>query len=97
MPRTRPGGRHLRAVCVPSADCRTYGPPILIGAEPLPPCRLCFEGSAPEEIERCRVEPDPPGMEGAVLEGMSDLDGEDRETVIAHALAAGDTRRPLPG
>jgi Fe-S-cluster containining protein len=74
--------------------CRTYGPPVLIGAEPLPPCRLCFQGSSPGEIERCRVEPDPTGMEDAIIEGMTVFDGEDRETVIAYALAGGRARSP---
>ncbi|RPI27207.1 MAG: YkgJ family cysteine cluster protein [Acidobacteria bacterium] len=48
-------------------SCRTYGLPILHEMEKLPPCSLCFQGSSLEEIENCRVEPDPDGLENAIL------------------------------
>jgi Fe-S-cluster containining protein len=61
-------------------SCRTFGPPTRIGGEDLPPCRLCFATAGPAEIERCRVEPDPAGIEDALLD-----DGT--ETLVAFALA----------
>ena len=64
--------------------CRTFGPPIRIGAAALPPCHLCFEGASEETIETCRVEPDPHGLEDRLL----DCVGEE-ETLIAFALAGG--------
>ena len=67
--------------------CRTFGGPVRIAGEDLPPCRLCFVGAPADEIDRCRVEPDRSGIEDAILEGMEALDGEERETLIAYALA----------
>lgn len=64
--------------------CRTFGPPIEIGGEPLPPCRLCFVGANEAEIERCRVEVDPRDLEGEILDTLVDYD---RETLIAFVLA----------
>jgi Fe-S-cluster containining protein len=61
-------------------SCRTFGPPVRIGAEDLPPCRLCFVGCGIAEIESFRVEPDPEDLEGALLAG-------ERETIVAFALA----------
>ncbi len=64
--------------------CRTFGPPIDIGGEKLPPCRLCFIGASTDEIERCRVEVDPEDKEGEILDALVD---HDHETLIAFALA----------
>jgi Fe-S-cluster containining protein len=66
--------------------CRTYGPPARFGAESVPPCRLCFVGAAPGEVERCRMEPDREGLEQAILAGIGAAAGEDWETLVAHAL-----------
>lgn len=60
-------------------SCRTFGPPTRIGGEDLPPCRLCFTTAGASEIERCRVEPDPEGVEDALIE-------EGTETIVAFAL-----------
>jgi Fe-S-cluster containining protein len=67
-------------------SCRTYGPPVRFGGRDLPPCRLCFVGAPPSEIEPCRVEPDPDGIEDAILERLR-KGGDDRETIIACAVA----------
>lgn len=67
-------------------SCRTYGPPVTFGGQDLPPCRLCFQGAAKETIEACRVEPDPGGLERAVLGRLERGDGEAGETVIAYAV-----------
>lgn len=71
--------------------CRTYGPPVRIGDEDLPPCRLCFAGAAPREAARDRVDVDPEGLEDRLLRRLLRA-GEPAvaETVVAFALA-----RPL--
>lgn len=63
--------------------CRTFGPPVRLGESDLPPCRLCFVGSSTEEVETCRAEPDPHGLEDRLVLGFHD----DSETLIAFALA----------
>jgi Fe-S-cluster containining protein len=68
-------------------SCRTYGPPVRFGGRDLPPCRLCFVGAPPAAIERCRVEPDPDRIEDAILDRLRKTDGDDRETIIAFAVA----------
>ncbi|HET8948379.1 MAG TPA: hypothetical protein VFQ07_15470, partial [Candidatus Polarisedimenticolia bacterium] len=52
----------------------------------LPPCRLCFTTSEPQQIEACRIEPDRDGFERAILQRMKRDDGESRETLIAWAV-----------
>ena len=64
-------------------SCRTFGPPVRIGDADLPPCDLCFQGSAPEEVEACRVEPDPHGVEDRLVRRF----GAGGETLIAFLLA----------
>lgn len=64
-------------------SCRSYGPPVRIGSEDLPPCRLCFGSAAPEEVERARVVIDPQGIEDRLLAEL----GDDEETLIAAVLA----------
>lgn len=66
-------------------SCRTFGPPVRIGAADLPPCRLCFAGSTREEIDACRVEPDPHGVEDRLVDRFHAGD----ETLIAFALLIG--------
>jgi Fe-S-cluster containining protein len=61
--------------------CRTFGPPVKVDGELLPPCHLCFEGVDEASIAACRVEPDPQGLEDRIL---ARLGGE--ETLIALAL-----------
>lgn len=65
-------------------SCRSYGPPVQIGNQKLPPCKLCFTEADRQEIERCRVEPDPDDLEGAVLAWFRNPTGE---TLISAALA----------
>src|SRR6185436_5539450 len=64
-------------------SCRTFGPPVRIGDADLPPCDLCFQGSRPEEVEACRVEPDPHGVEDRLVRRFQ----ADAETLIAFVLA----------
>jgi Fe-S-cluster containining protein len=69
-------------------SCRSYGPPVRIASEDLPPCRLCFVGSSAREIGRCRVEIDPENLEDRLLRRLL-REGEPAgaETVVAFALA----------
>lgn len=66
-------------------SCRTFGPPVLIGHEKLPPCRLCFTGASPAEIDAARVSIDPEGLEDRLLERYAER-GVAGETLVAFAL-----------
>jgi Fe-S-cluster containining protein len=67
--------------------CRTYGPPVCVGGEALPPCRLCFAGATQRAIARCRAEIDAAGLEDRLLRRLFRA-GEPAgaETVVAFAL-----------
>jgi Fe-S-cluster containining protein len=68
--------------------CRSFGPPVRIGQEDLPPCRLCFVGASAASIERCRVEIDPEDAEDRLIRRLHRA-GEPAvaETLVAFALA----------
>jgi Fe-S-cluster containining protein len=66
--------------------CRTFGPPIRVGREDLPPCPYCFEPCTPQELESMRVEPDPEGLEETLLDALEREEGVAGETLIAFAL-----------
>ncbi|HZT32583.1 MAG TPA: YkgJ family cysteine cluster protein [Bryobacteraceae bacterium] len=72
-------------------SCRSYGPPVRLGAEALPPCRLCYQGASQAEVEDCRVEIDPEGVEFAALEELEAAGAPRGQTLIAFALAGRDT------
>jgi len=65
-------------------SCRTFGPPVRIGDADLPPCDLCFQAATPEEVEACRVEPDPAGIEDRLVGRLQ----AEEETLIALVLAS---------
>ena len=65
--------------------CRTYGPPMRIGGEDLPPCRLCFVGAAPEEVASRRTELDVAAAEGPLEEAALEA-GFPGPTLVALAL-----------
>ena len=67
--------------------CRTFGPPVRLGNDDLPPCRLCFAGASRDEIERCRIDPDPDGLEDRALDALPNGDAHTR---VAFALLADD-------
>lgn len=69
-------------------SCRTYGPPVRIGDEDLPPCDLWFDGAPLDAIERARVEPDPGDLEGTLLAALGATVTPERHTSVAHALLA---------
>jgi Fe-S-cluster containining protein len=71
-------------------SCRTFGPPVRIGGEDLPPCERCFKGG-PAEADACRVTADPDGLEEALLDAIEARGGSSGETLVAFALL----RRPL--
>jgi bacillithiol system protein YtxJ len=69
-------------------SCRTFGPPVQLGCDKLPPCGLGFRGAKEDEIEICRIHPDPENLEGLIFEQTGTTEEEDWETVVAFALAA---------
>ncbi len=68
-------------------SCRTYGPPVRIAGEDLPPCKLCFVGAPPAEVETYRAEIDPGGIEGEILTRMEAAGAPKAQTAVAFALA----------
>jgi Fe-S-cluster containining protein len=62
--------------------CRTFGPPARFSGEALAVCELCFDGAAPEEVERCEVQIDPENLEARLL---ADFAGQP-DTIVAFAL-----------
>ena len=65
-------------------SCRSYGPPLRFDGVDAPPCPLCFQGSDSASVDRCRLEPDPQGLEETILGRMGQPAGE---TLIAFAVA----------
>ncbi len=71
--------------------CRTFGPPVRIGHEDLPPCRLCFAGASARLLARCRVEVDGEGLEDRLLRRLQKAGlPAIPETTVAFALGAPD-------
>jgi Fe-S-cluster containining protein len=66
--------------------CRTFGLPVRLGDDELPPCRLCFTGASPAEVTAARVTIDPDGDEQALIEALSACGIADESTTIADAL-----------
>lgn len=66
--------------------CRTFGPPIEIEGEALPPCRLCFVGAPAAEVEACRATLDVSALEAPLEARARDL-GFPGPTLVALALA----------
>jgi Fe-S-cluster containining protein len=66
-------------------SCRTFGPPMRIEGEDLPPCRLCFVGASADEVEAARGRLDCHALEDPLereLEGA----GRGGETLVAFAV-----------
>lgn len=66
--------------------CRTFGPAVQSAGEPLDPCELCYAGASPAQIEACRVDFDPDGLE-AMLVAELEAAGLRGQTIVAFALA----------
>jgi Fe-S-cluster containining protein len=69
-------------------SCRTFGLPVRIGVDDLPPCRLCFTKAGAAEVESARVTIDPAGDEHAMLTAMSGAGITDESTTVADTLMA---------
>ena len=71
-------------------SCRTFGPPMRLEGEALPPCRLCFQGSSHDEIEAARVSFDGHELEAALTVRAERETGVPPacETLIVLALAS---------
>ena len=63
--------------------CRTFGPPMRWGAEPLGICELNFHGATDEEIAACEVALDVRQLEAGLLDSLERSAGE---TSVALAL-----------
>ena len=68
--------------------CRTFGLPVRIGRDDLPPCRLCFTEATPADVEAARVTIDPDGDEQAMIGALTELGIEDETTTVAEAIVA---------
>jgi len=66
--------------------CRTFGPPVRWGAEPLGICELNFHGATDEEIAACEVALDVREMEAGLLDSLERTSGACGETSVARAL-----------
>jgi Fe-S-cluster containining protein len=67
-------------------SCRTFGPPVRIGGENLPPCRLCYQGASDHRVNACRIEIDPEMIEDAILSDMEQDGSPPGQTLIAFVL-----------
>lgn len=67
-------------------SCRTCGPPLRVGEHTLPSCHFCFGGASADEVERCRVEPDPQSLEYELLRTIEERLGRSAATIAAFAL-----------
>ena len=66
--------------------CRLFGPAVRVGGEVLGVCELCYRGARDEEIVACEVEPDPDGLEDALLDEAEETTGKRGQTIVAFAL-----------
>jgi len=66
--------------------CRTFGPPMRIEGDDLPPCRLCFVGASETEVDAARGRLDCHASRSR-WSAPSSSRGPAGETLIAFALA----------
>ena len=67
--------------------CRTYGPPVRMGGDDLPPCPLCFKGAARDEVEAARQTIDTGHVEDPLTDRVEQKTGRRGMTTIAFAIA----------
>lgn len=72
--------------------CRTFGPPLMSEGD-LGVCELCYDGVSDEQIAACEMHPDPGNLEAALLKEMETTSGARGETIVAFALARGNSRQ----
>ncbi len=68
--------------------CRTFGPPVRFEKDAVAPCRLCFQGAGEAEIEACRVNIDPEGLEDMILTELEAAGAPQADTLVAWAILA---------
>jgi len=68
--------------------CRTYGPPVRIAGDDLPPCPLCFKGATPEEVERARQDIDVGEVEDPLTDLIESTSGHRGMTTVAFAIGS---------
>lgn len=66
--------------------CRFFGPAVRAGGEALGVCELCYQGASDAEIAACAVEPDPDGLEDALLDELEETTARRGQTLVAFAL-----------
>ena len=66
--------------------CRTYGPPVRIGGDDLPPCPLCFKGAQSAEVEGARQTIDVAHVEDPLTDRVEQETGRRGMTTIAFAI-----------
>ncbi len=67
--------------------CRTYGPPVRIAGDDLPPCPLCFKGAASTEVEAARQTIEVAHVEDPLTDRVENETGRRGMTTIAFAIA----------
>jgi Fe-S-cluster containining protein len=70
------------------ASCRTFGPPMRVGGENLPPCSICFTTASPADVEHARATLDVAELEDALIDELTKR-GEGGDTIVAAVLAEG--------
>jgi Fe-S-cluster containining protein len=70
--------------------CRTFGLPVRIGGDRLPPCRLCFTSATPEALEDARVTIDEAAEEDLMIGVLEWAGIPDEDTTVAEALVVFD-------
>jgi Fe-S-cluster containining protein len=66
--------------------CRVFGPPVR-SEDGVGVCELCYQGASDEEIAACEMNPDPDGLEAALLKRVEESTGTRGDTIIAFCLA----------
>jgi len=68
-------------------SCRTFGPPVRLDGEPLPPCILCFAGAPAQTVEACRITLDLASAESPLVRLAETRTGRSGETLVAMVLS----------
>lgn len=84
-PALEPGTGRCELYAHRPLSCRTFGPPMRIEGSDLPPCRLCFAGSPPAEVDAARGRLECHALEEP-LERAAEAAGVPGQTLVAFAL-----------
>ena len=66
--------------------CRVFGPPVRSESGHLGTCELCFHGATNKQIAACEMNPDPDGLEDALIAELTEK-GKPTQTIVAFVLA----------